>query len=392
MNPDGNLGGAPGPGGRGGRSNGNSPGSGGLVGSGGGGGNGIPACNPDEKRCSNGMCVKLNDPGYGCAAASCSPCSLTNVATATCKEGSCAVVTCVPGFSDCDSQPDCETDIRQPSHCGRCANTCGGSTPVCMQQSTASYECSSGCSGSQVRCGSSCIDALTDVANCNGCNQICTIPNGTPRCDQGKCVPASCASGYTACGNGCVYTDGDTQNCGGCNLRCPSGSLCKDRLCEVRLGFPERFLGNESAPFQSLPGSLSSFPIQVARQVTLHAFGYINQSATVGAVASFGLYNETGAKSPGILIATAKDVTLKGAVQEVAVDNVVLLPGTYYFAILSRDDGEPKLFTSSTSMIDWWTGPALYSNGLPVTFSSVAPEVFRVATMNVYLVVQQSGS
>ncbi len=145
-------------------------------------------------------------------------------------------------------------------------------------------------------------------------------------------------------------------------------------------------------PIPATAGSISGFPIQVTKQATLRAFGYINQSSTTGAVASFGLYNDTGSKSPGTLIAAARDVTLRGAVQEVVADKVVLLPGIYYFAILSRDEGEPKLFTSPTSTVDWWTGPVLYSDGLPVTFSSVAPEVFRVAAMNVYIVVQQSGS
>ena len=233
---------------------------------------------------------------------------------------------------------------------------------------------------------------MSDVSNCDGCNQVCKIPNGTPKCDLGKCVPATCVAGYTPCGGVCTYTDGDPQNCGGCNLKCPTGSLCKDRVCEVRIGYSERFLGHESAPFLPLSGSISAFPIQVTKEVTLRAFGYINQSMTVGAIASFGLYNDIGAKSPGILIAAAKDVTLKGAVQEVVVDKVVLLPGTYYFAILSRDEGEPKLFTSPTLTIDWWAGPVLYSDGFPVTFSSVAPEVFPVAAMNIYLVVQQPGA
>jgi hypothetical protein len=121
--------------------------------------------------------------------------------------------------------------------------------------------------------------------------------------------------------------------------------------------------------------------------------GFINASTTAGAVATFGLYNDS-AGTPGALVASAADVSLHSSVQEIAVSNVVLVPGTYYFAILTRDDGEPKIYTSlnaSPSINIWYGGPASYQVGLPASFGSLASEVFSGPLMNVYLVVTQPG-
>jgi len=364
-------------------------GSGGAgVGSGGAGAGG-GACSADEKKCS-GICVKIADPAYGCTASGCSPCALTHVTQATCQGGACAVGTCASGFMNCDGEPDCETDISSATHCGNCATTCSGSTPICAVAG-ASYACVSGCSGAQVRCGGTCTDLNSDLSNCMVCGKVCTVANGTPQCTGGICAPVSCNTGYTKCGSACQYTDGDANNCGGCNLKCPSGSLCKSGSCEVRVGYPNRFLNNEGSPFSRSAGELVALPISLDRIATLVAFGYINESTTVGAVASLGLYNSDTAGSPGTLVASSTDVVLKGSVQEVPTQNVVLQPGKYYFSILPRDSAEPKIYSSPSSQIDCWIGPQAYADGLPATFLSVAPEVFPTATPNIYLVVKQPG-
>jgi hypothetical protein len=291
--------------------------------------------------------------------------------------------------------PDCETDIRQASHCGKCTTMCSGGTPVCAA-SGATYACASGCTGNLVRCSGICTDTTSDAANCNGCGMPCTIANGTPKCSASKCVPATCNTGYSICGAACTYTDGDPMNCGGCSLKCPTGSLCKSGVCEVRLGYPTRFTG--STPFQGTGGEVTASPISVAKQSTLLALGYINSSTTAGVLASLGLYNETvinGSKAPGSLVASAAGVVMKTSVQEVPVTNVVLVPGTYYFAILTNTDGEPMLFSSfnATPTLDFWVGgPATYESGLPPSYTSLASEVFPIPQYNIYLVVRQPGS
>lgn len=297
---------------------------------------------------------------------------------------------CSPGFMNCDAKPDCETDISSAIHCGGCATTCSGNTPICAV-SGSGYACSNGCTGSQVRCGGVCTDLNSDASNCAACGKTCTISNGTPQCAGGVCVPVSCNTGYTKCGSACQYTDGDVNNCGGCNLKCPAGSLCKSGSCEVRVGYPNRFLDNQDYPFSQSAGTLVAFPIAVDRAVTLLAFGYINESTAVGAVASFGLYNADTSAYPTTLVASSADVVLKGSVQEVATQNIVLQAGRYYFSILIRDEAEPKIYSSGASQIDCWIGPQSYANGLPITFASTAPEAFPTATPNIYLVVKEAG-
>ena len=207
--------------------------------------------------------------------------------------------------------------------------------------------------------------------------------------------PNACDTGYSMCSAGCMFTDGDPENCGGCNLKCPTGSLCKSGMCEVRIGYPSRFSTGEASPNQPPTPFVTAVPIALAKQSTLLRLGYLNQSTTVGAVASFGLYNDSGSKSPGALVVSAPGVTLKSPVQEIDVTNVVLVPGTYYFAVLPRDDGEPMIRTSlsdSPTTNLWIAGAGSYQNGLPASFGSLGSEAFSSHLMNVYFVVRQPGS
>jgi len=129
--------------------------------------------------------------------------------------------------------------------------------------------------------------------------------------------------------------------------------------------------------------------------VRLLALGYLNQSTTEGDVASFGLYNDSGSKSPGTLVVSAPGVMLKSPVQEIAVANTVLVPGTYYFAILPRESGAPMIpvsLSDSPATDLWIAGAGTYQNGLPSNFGSLGAEEFSSHLMNIYLVVRQPGS
>jgi hypothetical protein len=120
------------------------------------------------------------------------------------------------------------------------------------------------------------------------------------------------------------------------------------------------------------------------------AFGYINASTSTTAVASLGLYTQD-ANLPGSRVTSVLDVNLKSSIQEIPVAPVVLIPGTYYIAILTRDDGEPKLFTSPSATTSWFLSTTNYVDGLPSLFSAVAPEQFTMAAVNLYIVVTQTG-
>jgi hypothetical protein len=60
-------------------------------------------------------------------------CALAN-ATPQCISGTCRIMTCLPGFADCDGMPGngCEVDTRTNNmNCGACNNRCMGSR-VCV--------------------------------------------------------------------------------------------------------------------------------------------------------------------------------------------------------------------------------------------------------------------
>ena len=105
-------------------------------------------------------------------------CSTENVNTSKCFENGCKIVSCMPGFSDCDEDPQngCETE-------------------------------------------------LNTLSNCAYCNDTCNIPNANNICSNGICEMESCADGYGDCdnntSNGCeTNTNFSKNNCGGCGNNC----------------------------------------------------------------------------------------------------------------------------------------------------------------------------
>jgi hypothetical protein len=83
-------------------------------------------CPATQKFC-DGRCVALHDPEFGCAPGSCTPCHLTRANAVTCVGDTCGVVSCEPGFENCNDLADdgCEAELaRDPAHCARCRNSC----------------------------------------------------------------------------------------------------------------------------------------------------------------------------------------------------------------------------------------------------------------------------
>jgi sugar lactone lactonase YvrE len=114
-------------GGSGGSASGGEPGSGGATGGGPGNGGASGGCASGQKKCG-ADCVSESDPAYGCAAASCSPCSTGN-GTPGCTGGACAIVSCPATLGNCDGNLSngCETNLTSSaSHCGACGHDCLG--------------------------------------------------------------------------------------------------------------------------------------------------------------------------------------------------------------------------------------------------------------------------
>src|SRR6266508_923200 len=85
-------------------------------------------CGKRQKAC-NQSCVSMDNPLFGCASASCTPCAIPHTVAVCSQNGHCAIAVCNSGFEDCDQQPNngCEVDLlHDPMHCGACVGS------VCM--------------------------------------------------------------------------------------------------------------------------------------------------------------------------------------------------------------------------------------------------------------------
>lgn len=180
-------------------------------------------CAPNEKECS-GACVAVDDPAFGCAGASCEPCSVQNAKILKCSsDGRCAAATCRPGWGACVSETDgCRFDLTTPETCASCSVSCPAGL-LCAQPSGAGAGgCVNDC-GALTQCGSSCVDTASTATHCGGCGKVCpTSANGDPLCKNSQCV-VECRPGFEHCdGNPagpCValaifYKDGDGDGVG----------------------------------------------------------------------------------------------------------------------------------------------------------------------------------
>ena len=96
------------------------------------------------------------------------------------------------------------------------------------------------CPTGQTKCGTVCVNLLTDSLNCGTCGTICpSVANGATVCSQGLCG-FSCSTGWANCdnnrANGCeTNVNTDSRNCGRCGNVCPTGATCSGGTC-VRAG------------------------------------------------------------------------------------------------------------------------------------------------------------
>lgn len=152
--------------------------------------------------------------------------------------------TCVAG---CRSDEGC---TAPNARCMLSAHRCVGclTSADCMLGSLCQMNlCTSGCDSThgcptgQGCCTGRCINTATDLGNCGGCGDICTVPNGTPQCVGGVCGPATCREPFGNCdgngANGCeANLETDPENCGGCGRRCPvrpnATPICVEGECD----------------------------------------------------------------------------------------------------------------------------------------------------------------
>jgi hypothetical protein len=159
-------------------------------------------------------------------------CPVPANATASCTNATCGIGMCKPGFADCNmnAMDGCETNVMTVQNCGKCNN-------VCMAPANATAGCNNGICGigmcnnlfgdCDMNPFNGCEkDLSADVNNCGKCGGLCSVANGAPGCLNGVCRVASCNQGFADCdlsyANGCeVNTNTDAKNCGKCGNPCP---------------------------------------------------------------------------------------------------------------------------------------------------------------------------
>jgi len=213
--------------------------------------------------CANSVCQITCDAGFadcddsranGCEVdltrdvSHCSSCD--NVCsqvggTANCVSGKCGIANCQPGLGDCDGTDSCKQDLTTDvNNCGSCGHACtvANGQGACAASACKVDSCNTGyadcnatsAGGYQDGCE---VNLMNDPNNCGKCGNVCSIANGTAKCEAGKCVVKTCTPPFFDCagtGLACatnLSTDG--ANCGGCGTSCNAvfGSLHASGKC-----------------------------------------------------------------------------------------------------------------------------------------------------------------
>lgn len=206
----------------------------------------VASCNAPYANCdglhANGCEVNVATNTSHCGGCN-SPCGYPN-ASAVCDTGTCQLGVCSTGWGNCDSlaSTGCETQLTSDVlNCGGCGEACSVAhgVPTCTNANCQVQACSGGWGDCNGAYGDGCETPLNTLANCGGCGSACVPPNGIGTCDAGSCVIALCGEGYDDCdgivANGCeVNSDTNVNHCGGCGVVCPSNSCppkCSDGVC-----------------------------------------------------------------------------------------------------------------------------------------------------------------
>lgn len=187
---------------------------------------------------------------------------------AGCSGGTCTLLSCDAGWSDCDGDPSngCETDLSATDSCGGCGVVCGtaGTIPgfpsVCVENTAnQTFSCSLACAAGRENCNGIPNDGCEadtrngDLNNCGGCGLSCVYNNAATTCSNSNCVFQGCnedfgdcdadmigvGSGFPAGTNrtGCeVYLVDNNAFCGSCTNSCSALSgtwACADDTCLV---------------------------------------------------------------------------------------------------------------------------------------------------------------
>jgi hypothetical protein len=179
----------------------------------------IIACSAGYTDC-NGVATDGCEANLSTSVANCGTCGNActlgaNVATEKCAGGACAVATCAAGFADCNQMngDGCEVQTStDASNCGSCGFGCALGTNVASEKCVASACAVATCSAGFGDCNRVNVDGCetstsTNLADCGACGNACALPNVlTNTCASGACAIVTCKTGYADCNH--VASDG----------------------------------------------------------------------------------------------------------------------------------------------------------------------------------------
>lgn len=201
--------------------------------------NGTPTSNQTSGDCQKNVCdgagnvISIDDnsdflpPYYG------NPC-----VDSICSNGAPAHpnlpagTTCIGGGGVCDGSGVCVQCVTS----AQCTTPVSNATPTC-NSNVCSYICDAGygdCTSGPDGCET---NLMTDPNHCNGCGNVCNLPNATAGCSGGTCIITACNVGWGDCdanpANGCEANLNSDANCGTCGNKCGSGTKCTNGQCIV---------------------------------------------------------------------------------------------------------------------------------------------------------------
>jgi hypothetical protein len=185
---------------------------------------------------------------------------------AQCSAGTC-VLTCNPGYTDCDGdgRNGCETNIASdPNHCGACNGACERDSELCADGSCEPSPCPAGrgeCDGdTSLLCES---DLTSSAQSCGFCGNVCAAAHGSSACRDRTCAITSCDPGYADCDasplNGCETALNSVDDCGMCGRSCPANGgtpVCNAGTCGVSCSLTGAFALRLTIP-ASWPGTIA---------------------------------------------------------------------------------------------------------------------------------------
>ncbi|MFO0594691.1 MAG: MopE-related protein [Myxococcaceae bacterium] len=136
--------------------------------------------------------------------------------------------------NDCDGLTDEGfSTVSDPLNCGLCGRVCNVNNGninayQCVASTCGILTCNPGFADCDQSYGTGCEKNVnSDVNNCGNCNVVCTTPNGTPACQLSQCAVGTCNSGWANCNglvpDGCESNvNSNVDHCGTCPNTCPN--------------------------------------------------------------------------------------------------------------------------------------------------------------------------